>query len=480
LLECKSCKPKLNERFALEKSNWFKNQWVFVSTAGTNKQLRVKCSRGADIGEKKCCRLKMPLFSFTRKRHEMEFDVLVVAPGGKLDLIAVAGRAKIFGNDRHHGVRLRFRKGWSWLTGIDETKKKFCYRPLKYGKTQVSFEIVEACYTLKWGKRMSCQGIGETEKKRVIGRNEPGQMAPMDFKVPEPITLQASILDMETILIRVGGAGQGDIVQVINGEWFEILVYFKAKILGDVTLVATSPKLEFEPDNGVNGELHFKKGDGRTGSWMVKADVDCPSPTMIVIVNYMITKDDFNMWKIPTPSYLQVAPSEADIETGNDMNMNTTLCQLPEDVCMTDDVICGTPEQIGKEMLCEKVPAAKGCGAELPVMPPDNRKKREDTIKLLAIIAMWTAAGIMVGTVLMRNFCGGDSKNMKRLKEQMKELNASIKRPKIPKDAVDASEFLNLAGFDPDHVFNRRNPDPIVLAQAQMSLKKMLGAIKSK
>ena len=144
---------------------------------------------------------------------------------------------------------------------------------------------------------------------------------------------------------------------------------------------------------------------------------------------------------------------------------------------MTDDVICGTPSEIAKEMTCDRYPDLTECGGGPPMKPPVN--KQEDLLKLLLIIAMWTAGGLMVFTVLYRNLCSGDSAGMKALQNQMSDLNQSIKRSKVPADAVDAAEFLELAGFDPDQVFSRKNPDPIVLAEAQMALTKMLSAVKA-
>ena len=100
--------------------------------------------------------------------------------------------------------------------------------------------------------------------------------------------------------------------------------------------------------------------------------------------------------------------------------------------------------------------------------------------KLLMTIAIWLAVGLMALTVVYRNCCGGDSAAMKRLQAQMTDLNKARKQKKLPKDAVDASEFLNLAGFDEDQVFSQKNPNPIVLAEAQMALQKMLNAVKAK
>ena len=293
------------------------------------------------------------------------------------------------------------------------------------------------------------------------------------------------MVDDDRSQIIVGGRGQGDVVQVINGEWFEIKVFFGASLEDAVVLKAMSPKFEFEPmaEGGVYGVLEFEAGDGRTGTFRARADVDCPSPTRIVIVNYQIAVDEMMMWQIPRPSFIQIAPSAVDVASGNDANLNDpVLCNLPDDVCSSGDVICGTPAQIAEEILCDEFPALNDCGGG----PPSNRAAEDgsffdgEQFKLLMVTAMWVSVGLMALTVVYRNLCGGDGAAMKALKNQMDDLNQSMKRPKLPKDAVDAEEFMKLAGFDPDDVFSRKNPNPIVLAQAQMSLQKMLSAIKAK
>ena len=145
---------------------------------------------------------------------------------------------------------------------------------------------------------------------------------------------------------------------------------------------------------------------------------------------------------------------------------------------MTDDVICGTPSEIAMNMTCDRYPDLKECGGGLPEKE-ERDSTTEATFKLLLIIAMWSVGGLMMFTVIYRNFCGGDSAAMKALQNQMNDLNESIKRPKVPADAVDAQDFLEMAGFDEDQVFSRKNPDPIVLAEAQIALTKMLGAVKA-
>ena len=47
---------------------------------------------------------------------------------------------------------------------------------------------------------------------------------------------------------------------------------------------------------------------------------------------------------------------------------------------------------------------------------------------------------------------------------------------KLPSDALDAQEFLRLAGLDKEFEFD--NPDIVQFAVAEMSLKKMLDAMK--
>merc|ERR1719228_872498 len=231
-------------------------------------------------------------------------------------------------------------------------------------------------------------------------------------------------------------------------------------------------------DGAVHPALHFKAGDSRMGTFRAKADEDCPSPTRIIIINYQLTIDEMMMWELPSPSFIQIAPNNKDVEEGNDSNLNDSiLCNLPED--LSADVIIGTPKEIGEQILCEKFPSMKGCGEEVEALKGQSFGDKV-SFKKLAIAAMWISAGIMAFTVLYRNFCGGDSAAMKRLKQQMADLNASNKQKKLPKDAVDASEFLELAGFDSEHVFSTKNPNPIVLAEAQMALQKMLSAVKAK
>ena len=184
--------PAVNERFAKQSSNWLKNQFVYVSTKGTNKQLMIRCKNSAEIGETQCCRVKMPMFSFNTKNHEQEFDLIVVAAGDAIKL-KDDGLLGLTGSQR-----LKFRKGVTVLTGIDQSKERFCYEPLKYGKTQIRFEIVEACYSLTI---RGCAEIGETEKQKLISGSTPNTLPPMDFKVPPPFTVMASPIPLEKIKV---------------------------------------------------------------------------------------------------------------------------------------------------------------------------------------------------------------------------------------------------------------------------------------
>ena len=120
-------------------------------------------------------------------------------------------------------------------------------------------------------------------------------------------------------------------------------------------------------------------------------------------------------------------------------------------------------------MLCEKHPDFPKCMGKRPPAQSalDIEKKR---FQMAMLVALYSCIGLMVFVVLYRNLCSGDA---------MDDLNQSVQRGRPPADAVDADEFLALAGFDRDEVFSKDNPNPIVVAQAQMSLEKMLKQMKA-
>ncbi len=184
--------PTLNARFQAQTSYWLENQAVYVSKQGTNKQLMVRCKNNAEIGETVCCRVKLPMFSFNTKNTEQQFDVVVVAAGKKLKL-------KDYGLLGLTGPqRLKFRKGLTTVTGIDQTKEWFCYEPVAYGKTEIRFEIVEACMALTI---RDCNKVGMDEKSKMFKAGTPNTMPPMDFKVPPPFTVMTSPYPLDKIKV---------------------------------------------------------------------------------------------------------------------------------------------------------------------------------------------------------------------------------------------------------------------------------------
>lgn len=180
---------RINTRFDATRDWWLKNQFVYVKTKDSGKGLRLQCKNDADIGEKECCTIKLPIYRFTKKRPEREFDIIVVSAG---DTVKLSTNALInFGKGKN--VRMRFRK-----TLLGKNKATFCYEPLKYGKAQIRFEIVEACYLI--GK--PCQGIGGQEKKSMaMGRAQPNKMPPDDFTAPPPFTVMASPIPLSKIIV---------------------------------------------------------------------------------------------------------------------------------------------------------------------------------------------------------------------------------------------------------------------------------------
>jgi len=482
--------PRFNERFrrTTDSRSWLKNQFLFVSTKSESKHLLLKCKNDAGIGEERCCRVKTPMSFFHSNRHEKNFDLIVFTTQPDKLLIKSA-RWPSSGASQ----RLRFRKsgfGRGDPLAMLASRKRFCYEPKAYGKFQIQFAIVEACPIIF--KIDDCMGVGQTAKEKTFGQDKQNVLPPSDFTVPPPFTVFAPPVPMGQIKIRVMGRGQGDVVQVTNGEWFEIRVSFQKDIMGDVTLKAMSPKLEFDPTSadkadendgwgGVHGVLSFHSGDSGRGKWLARAEVDCPSPTKIVVINYQLAVDELMAWALPKANFIQIAPNPQDVAMGNDENLNdSVLCDIPEDYCFSRDVICGTPTQIAEEVLCEKYPDLKDCGGGVPERRDPDDDLLSPDFKLLSIIAMYAAAAIMVFMVIYRNCCGRDGAALKALKDQMKELEDSVKAPKLPEDAVDAAEFLELAGFDGDDVFSRENPNPVIVAQAQMSMQKMLSAVKSR
>ncbi len=49
---------------------------------------------------------------------------------------------------------------------------------------------------------------------------------------------------------------------------------------------------------------------------------------------------------------------------------------------------------------------------------------------------------------------------------------------RLPSDAIEVAEFMQLAGLDEEKVFDMDDPDPVMVAQAELSMQKMLDIMK--
>ncbi len=135
-------------------------------------------------------------------------------------------------------------------------------------------------------------------------------------------------------------------------------------------------------------------------------------------------------------------------------------------------MLCGTKKEIAKESVCIKYPAL--CDEALP------QKAKESAFKKWILYALYGCVALLLFTVIYRNCCGGDGNAMNLITAAMKDLNQGVKDAPLPKDAVNVSQFTALAGFDEEELFSQENPNPLLIAEAQLSLEKILKAMKKR
>eukprot|EP01084_Bolivina_argentea_P215409 365700_1 len=450
---------KFNDRFHEPTSFYLSNSFMYVSTTSGNKMLRVKCSSKAKINEIKCCKVSLPFKSFYKKNVEREFDLIVISASNDIKLLSFP--LLIEGSPR-----LEFRKGMTKMSGKFKTTERFCYKPNAYGRYQIRFEIVAACKT-GFGE---CQDLGEKKQAKIGKEDVSNVLAPKDFQVPPPLSVIVPQFSLKDIKIVAEGAGNGDITQVINEQWFTLRIFFLGIIKGKVIITPKNKRFSFFKDDSES--IVFKPGDLPFNSIEAKAEIDCPSPTRIMVISYQID-DELMTWEIPSSTLLQIAPNPKNILEVNDIKLNkndSILCNIPDDFCMEDGVICGTKNEIAEETMCIKYPEL--CDQPLP------QKKEDSLFKKWIIYALYCCVGLLIFTIIYRNCCGADGNAMKLLSNAMKDLNAGVNNKPLPKDAINASQFMALAGFDEKEVFSENNPNPVLVAEAQLSFQKMLQAMK--
>eukprot|EP01083_Nonionella_stella_P064773 169132_1 len=449
---------KYNDRFHRPNSFYLSNSFMYVSNIAGNKMLRVSCSIKADIDENKCCKVSLPFKSFNKKNVEREFDLLVISASDDIELLSYPSLFK-------DNPRLSFRKGLTKTSGRLKVTERFCYKPKAYGRYQIRFEIVAACKT--FGK---CQKLGEKKVGKIgTAQDKTNVIAPKDFQIPPPLSVIVPQFKLKDIKIVTEGSGQGDIIEVINQKWFKLRIFFLGGIKGKVVITPNNKRFSFKPKSIV-----FNDGDLPFGSIKARAEIDCPSATRIMVVNYQV-EDELLMWDIPNPTLLQIAPNPQNIEEVHEVTMDkndSVLCNIPDDFCMEEGVICGTKNEIAKESMCVKYP--KLCDEPLPPKP------KPDVLKLWILYVLYACVGLLVFTIIYRNCCGGDGKAMALLMNTMKDLNKDVNNKPLPKDAIQATNFLRLAGLDESLVFSADNPNPMAIAEAQLSLEKMLKAMKKR
>eukprot|EP00484_Ammonia_sp_Unknown_P010536 CAMPEP_0197078976 /NCGR_PEP_ID=MMETSP1384-20130603/213392_1 /TAXON_ID=29189 /ORGANISM="Ammonia sp." /LENGTH=462 /DNA_ID=CAMNT_0042517845 /DNA_START=61 /DNA_END=1449 /DNA_ORIENTATION=+ len=448
--------PRFNSRFEKSEWNFLPNQYIYVSHQASNKRLRVVCSSQTKVGDTRCCKVRLPIKRFGKKNVESEFDLVVVSQTdpNNLELIRFKSR-------RRATPRLEYRKGRTSVTARMARTERFCFKPLQPGKYQLRFEIVPACY----GLAVFCDGL--IANKPLIGEGSGDQetsLAPKDFQPPLPFTVLVPKMKLSEIKIVVQGSGQGDIVQVVNRKWFKIRVFFLGSIKGTVVITPVNKDMEFKPE-----AMRWNKGDLPFGSFKVSADVDCPAPNRILIVNYQID-DELMQWEIPTPSYLQIAPDPANQEEVNKEASKVCKLEEPPDICMDGSCIQGSKEEIAEEVMCGKYPVL----CEDPEPPPT----KPDVIKKFLQWLLYASAALLMFVIVYRNTCGRYSAAVEQISSMVKDLKA--KETKLPSDAVNAKQLFTMAGFDHDEVFDVKNPNPVLIAEAQLSMEKMLAAMKKK
>ena len=179
---------------------------------------------------------------------------------------------------------------------------------------------------------------------------------------------------------------------------------------------------------------------------------------------------DFFKHKISIDPELPLDPECTFVDTST--LTNATKPTEPDDDCSNPEVICtNSTEELNTAIMCEKDPFALGCplaGDDIP--PPESP---EDQSKKIAMYCLYGCAGLLAFTVIYSNLMGSDGNAIVLLAAMLKEDDEVL-----PDNAVDASEFLAMAGFDEDQVFDRHNPDPVLVAAAELSLNKMLHAMK--
>jgi len=296
-------------------------------------------------------------------------------------------------------------------------------------------------------------------------------IAPKDFQIPHPLQVFVPQFKLKDIKIVPQGSGQGDIIQVINNKWFRLRIFFMGSIKGKVVITPKNERFSFKPES-----ILFNKGDLPFGSIEAKPEIDCPAPTRIMVVSYQIN-DELVMWEAPSATFLQIAPNPKNIKEVNEVKKSnkgkSILCDIPDSYCMEEGVICGTKNEIAEEVLCDKYPKLPVCEVPLPQEP------KEHLFKTWILYLLYSCIALLIFTIIYTNFCGGDGRAMQLLMAAMNDLNKSFNKP-LPKDAINANAFMNLAGFDKDEIFSVDNPNPLLVAQAQLSLQKMLEAMKKR
>eukprot|EP00485_Elphidium_margaritaceum_P018917 CAMPEP_0202723612 /NCGR_PEP_ID=MMETSP1385-20130828/167032_1 /ASSEMBLY_ACC=CAM_ASM_000861 /TAXON_ID=933848 /ORGANISM="Elphidium margaritaceum" /LENGTH=928 /DNA_ID=CAMNT_0049388853 /DNA_START=19 /DNA_END=2805 /DNA_ORIENTATION=- len=453
-----------NPRFELEDA-YLRNQFVYVSQTSGNRMLRARCDRIAEIGETKCCKVHIPMSSFTSKNTESEFDLLVVPDSPNIETISYYTR-------RSKPLRLYFRKAKFDVAnrGKRAAFEYMCYKTLDFGQHRLRFEILPPCY----GLRILCDGL--TQRSAVIANNRDAdkmdQLPPKDFLPPPRMSIVTpqTELDIIHIVVSTDAGNHRDISAVTNENEFELRIFFVGKLRGRVVITPFLSKFfEFQPKF-----IEWRKGDSPFGKFKVIPSVDCPSPTRIFSINYHLN-DDLIMWKFPSPTFLQIMPNPKNAEEVKEVALpdsekpKSLLCALPDDYGMDEGVINGTIKEIAEEVMCIKHPAL--CETKLPPPPPP------DPMQLYATYMLYVAVGLLGFAIVYRNCFGSDNNAMLAIQLAMSEINKSDQRV-LPKDAVNADEFFNLAGLNEDEVFSATNPDPMVIAEAQLSLQKMLSTMK--
>merc|ERR1712129_192120 len=174
----------------------------------------------------------------------------------------------------------------------------------------------------------------------------------------------------------------------------------------------------------------------------------------------------------PKATVLQIAPNPGNPE---EMARVAHVASTDAKTNQNDEILCSFPDDFcPRGTICMN--SVGDNDALIEVLRPDTRtppvptpeEPKDDIFKTLMILA-----------VIYNNCFGAGGAGRQMLKDTMEDMSGKDRRP-LPKDAINAEEFMNLAGFDKDEVFDSGNPNPVLVAQAQLSMKKMMESMKKR